>query len=159
MCFRDIRSLAIAFGKCRLLRKSRSNTKEPKNKSPDKSFLAPSATGSEGGPRSPLKRFFHKISNKISSASFSQSTSPLPTSSTIKENLSLTGRFLQTLAKKASNIVNTDPTKVALGLVKLIIGIKDVCPRSSHCTFRLIDRKSTRLNSSHSGESRMPSSA
>ena len=28
-----------------------------------------------------------------------------------------------------------------------------------YCTDALIDRKSTRLNSSHSGESRMPSSA
>ena len=43
--------------------------------------------------------------------------------------------------------------------------IEDTCPGLPNegedliSEFRIIDRKSTRLNSSHSGESRMPSSA
>ncbi|KDR79298.1 hypothetical protein GALMADRAFT_1363458 [Galerina marginata CBS 339.88] len=41
----------------------------------------------------------------------------------MKENLKLTGRALQTLLLKAVNIVDTNPAKVALGLVKAIIEI------------------------------------
>ena len=39
-----------------------------------------------------------------------------------------------------------------------IVGAPHACA-VSNCTTALQDRKSTRLNSSHSGESRMPSSA
>ena len=53
--------------------------------------------------------------------------------STIKENLRLTGRFLLTLVTKAADIVGSDnPAQVALGLVKAIIQITNVCYRSSH---------------------------
>ena len=52
--------------------------------------------------------------------------------STIKENLKLTGRFLLTLVTKAADIVGDNPAQVALGLVKAIIEITNVCCRSSH---------------------------
>ena len=52
--------------------------------------------------------------------------------STTKENLKLTARFLLTLATKAAYIVDSNPAKVALGLVKAIIEIKNVRCRSSH---------------------------
>jgi hypothetical protein len=61
----------------------------------------------------------------------SQSTNPIAGSST-KENLKLTGRALQAFVTKATTIVDTDPAKVALGLVKAIIEIKNVRFRSSH---------------------------
>jgi hypothetical protein len=51
--------------------------------------------------------------------------------SSIKENFKLTGRALQTLAKRAADIVDTNPAKVALGLVKAIIEINDVRNHSS----------------------------
>ena len=44
----------------------------------------------------------------------------------MKENLEPTGRFLLTLVTKAANIVDSNPAKVALGLVKAIIEIKNV---------------------------------
>jgi len=56
----------------------------------------------------------------------------LDAGSTIKEGLGLTGRFLLTLAMKAANIVDSNPAKVALGLVKAIIEIKNVRCHSSH---------------------------
>jgi len=52
--------------------------------------------------------------------------------STIKENLELTGRFLMTLVTKAATIVDGNPAKVALGLLKAIVEIKNVRCRSSH---------------------------
>jgi len=61
----------------------------------------------------------------------SQSAKTNPESS-IKENLKLTGRALQTLITRAANIVGTDPAKVALGLVKAVIEIKNVRYRFSH---------------------------
>ena len=51
----------------------------------------------------------------------------------IKENLKLTGRALQTLIKRVAGIVDNNPAKVALGLVKAIIEINNVCYRFSHC--------------------------
>jgi hypothetical protein len=50
----------------------------------------------------------------------------------MKENLGSTGRFLLTLVSKAANIADSNPAKVALGLVKAIIEIKNVRCRSSH---------------------------
>jgi hypothetical protein len=44
----------------------------------------------------------------------------------------LTGRALQTLVTKAATIVDANPAKVALGLVKAIIEIKNVRFRPSH---------------------------
>jgi len=52
--------------------------------------------------------------------------------SPIKENLKLTGRALQTLITRAAIIVDTNPAKVALGLVKAVIEIKNVRYRFSH---------------------------
>ena len=52
--------------------------------------------------------------------------------SSIKENLELTGRALQTLITRAANIVDTNPAKVAPGLVKAVIEIKTVRYRFSH---------------------------
>ena len=50
----------------------------------------------------------------------------------MKENLRPTGRFLLTLVTKAATIVDNNPAKVALGLVKAIIEIKNVRCHSSH---------------------------
>jgi hypothetical protein len=50
----------------------------------------------------------------------------------IKENLKLTGRALQTLVKKAAGVVDSNPAKVALGLVKAIIEVNKVRFRFSH---------------------------
>jgi hypothetical protein len=50
----------------------------------------------------------------------------LNTGSSMKENLNLTRRALQTLINRAANIVDTNPAKVALGLVKAIIEINNV---------------------------------
>jgi len=52
--------------------------------------------------------------------------------SNIKENLTLTGRFLQTLVMKAADIVGDNPAQVALGLVKAIIEITNVRCCSPH---------------------------
>ena len=52
--------------------------------------------------------------------------------SSIKENLNLTGRALQTLIMRAENIVDDDPAKVALGLVKAVIEINNVRYHFSH---------------------------
>jgi hypothetical protein len=52
--------------------------------------------------------------------------------SSIKENLKLTGRVLQTLVTRAADIVDDNPAKVALGLVKAIIEINGVRFRFSH---------------------------
>ncbi|KAF8148071.1 WD40-repeat-containing domain protein [Crassisporium funariophilum] len=43
----------------------------------------------------------------------------------MKNNIELTGRALQMLAKKTANVVDTNPAKVALGLVKAIVEIKN----------------------------------
>ena len=61
----------------------------------------------------------------------SQSAKPNAGSS-IKENLKLTGRALQTLIKRAADIVDSNPAKVALGLVKAIIEINNVRYRFSY---------------------------
>ena len=61
----------------------------------------------------------------------SQSAKP-SIGTSIKEGLKLTGRALQTLVKKAADIVDDNPAKVALGLVKAFIEIKDVCDYFSH---------------------------
>jgi len=55
----------------------------------------------------------------------SQSAMPNAGSS-IKENLKLTGRALQTLITRAAPIVDNNPAKIALGLVRAIIEIKNV---------------------------------
>jgi len=55
----------------------------------------------------------------------SQSARPNAGSS-IKENLNLTGRALQTLITRAANILDGNPAKVALGLVKAVIEINNV---------------------------------
>jgi hypothetical protein len=60
----------------------------------------------------------------------SQSANPNVESST-NENLMLTGRALKRFAMKAATIVDPNPAKVALGLVKVIIEIKNVRFRSS----------------------------
>ena len=52
--------------------------------------------------------------------------------STTKENLGLTGRFVMTLVTKAATIVDSNPAKVVLGLLKAIVEIKNVRCRSSH---------------------------
>ena len=64
--------------------------------------------------------------------------------STITENLRLTGRFLMTLVTKAATIVDDNPAKVALGLLKAIVEITNVRCRSSH-----------RVLTDHSGYSRL----
>jgi len=61
----------------------------------------------------------------------SRSTAP-NAGPTIKENLGSTGRFLLTLVMKAADIADNNPAKVALGLVKAIVEIKNVRCRSSH---------------------------
>jgi len=45
---------------------------------------------------------------------------------TTKENLKVAGRFIQTIMTKLPEIVDTNPVKMALGLAKVIIGIKKV---------------------------------
>jgi len=62
----------------------------------------------------------------------SESAKPNAASS-VKENLKLTGRALQTLITRAAVIVDTNPAKVALGLVKAIIEINRVRYRFSNC--------------------------
>jgi len=52
--------------------------------------------------------------------------------SSIKENLKLTVRALQTLITRAANIVDTNPAKIALSLVKAVIEIKNVRYCFSH---------------------------
>ena len=54
-----------------------------------------------------------------------QSTTPEAESS-MKESLKLTGRVLKTVITRAADVVDTNPAKVVLGLVKTIIKIKDV---------------------------------
>ena len=61
----------------------------------------------------------------------SQSARPNAGSS-IKENLNLTGRALQTLITRAANIVDGNPAKVALGLVKAVIEISNVRYHFAH---------------------------
>jgi energy-converting hydrogenase Eha subunit B len=61
----------------------------------------------------------------------SQSAKPNAGSS-IKKNIELTGRALQTLITKTADIVDSNPAKVALGLVKAIIEISNVRHRFSH---------------------------
>ena len=71
--------------------------------------------------------------NSISARTAGNSRSATPNAgSTVKENVGSTGRFLLTLVTKAANIVDNNPAKVALGLVKAIIEIKNVRCRSSH---------------------------
>ena len=53
--------------------------------------------------------------------------------SSINENLKLTGRALQTLTARAADIVDANPAKVALGLVKAIIEINNVRHPFLHC--------------------------
>jgi len=72
-----------------------------------------------------------RTNNSAGTADNSQSTTP-NAGSTVKENLRLTGRFLQTLVTKAADVVDDNPAKVALGLVKAIVEIKNVHHRSSH---------------------------
>ena len=62
----------------------------------------------------------------------SQSAKPNARSS-IKENLKLTGRALQTLITRAAPIVDTNPAKITLRLVQAIIEINNVRYRFSHC--------------------------
>ena len=64
-------------------------------------------------------------SNSAGMEGNSQSAGP-NTGSSMKENLNLTRRALQTLINRAANIVDTNPAKVALGLVKAIIEINNV---------------------------------
>ena len=82
-----------------------------------------------------------RTSNSAEMESNSQSAKP-NTGSSIKENLELTGRVLQTLTKRAADIVDNTPAKVALGLVKAFIEIKNVCYRFSH---RILTDYCTRL--------------
>ncbi|KAF5318574.1 hypothetical protein D9619_010743 [Psilocybe cf. subviscida] len=58
--------------------------------------------------------------------------------SSLKENLKLTGRALQTLLPKAANIVDTNPAKIALGLVKTIIEIKNAVKDNKDAVARQI---------------------
>ncbi|KIK05626.1 hypothetical protein K443DRAFT_333921 [Laccaria amethystina LaAM-08-1] len=60
-------------------------------------------------------------------------TAPKPGSST-KDILKLTGRSILTLTKRLPEIVDGNPVKMALGLVKLIIEIQQVRHGSSHCS-------------------------
>ena len=60
-------------------------------------------------------------------------TAPKPGSST-KDILKLTGRSILTLTKRLPEVVDGNPVKVALGLVKLIIDIQQVRRGSSHCS-------------------------
>ena len=52
---------------------------------------------------------------------------------TESSNIKSTGQVLQTITEKLGKIGDTDPAKVALGLVKAIIEIKNVRCRFSHC--------------------------
>ena len=64
-------------------------------------------------------------SNQSVSGTGSQST-PSMSVTTTKENLKVAGRFIQTIMTKLPEIVDTNPVKMALGLAKVIIGIKKV---------------------------------
>lgn len=72
-----------------------------------------------------------RTSNSAGKAGNPQSAKPNAGSS-VKENLELTGRALRTLITKAANIMDTNPAKVTLGLVKAIIDINNVRYRCSH---------------------------
>ena len=61
-------------------------------------------------------------------------TAPKPGSST-KDILKLTGRSILTLTKRLPEIVDGNPVKMVLGLVKVIIDIQQVRRGSSHCSF------------------------
>ncbi|KAF8157273.1 WD40-repeat-containing domain protein [Crassisporium funariophilum] len=58
--------------------------------------------------------------------------------SSLKNSIELTGRALQTLVKRASNIVDTNPAKIALGLVKAIVEIKDAVKDNKDAVARQI---------------------
>ena len=53
--------------------------------------------------------------------------------SSLKENLKLTGRALQTLITRVANIVDDNPAKFALDFVKAIVEINNVRYCFSHC--------------------------
>ncbi|PPQ90908.1 hypothetical protein CVT25_007869, partial [Psilocybe cyanescens] len=69
----------------------------------------------------------------------SNSQSPMPnTRSSIQENLKLTGRALQTLIKRGADIVDSNPAKVVLGLVKAIIEINNAVKDNKDAVSRQI---------------------
>ncbi|KAF5325076.1 hypothetical protein D9619_009641 [Psilocybe cf. subviscida] len=76
-------------------------------------------------------------SNSLDIASGSQSANP-KTERSLKENLKFTGRVLQTVLVKAVGIYDTDPVKVALGLVKAIIEIKNAVKGNNDAVARQI---------------------
>ncbi|PPQ91249.1 hypothetical protein CVT25_006388, partial [Psilocybe cyanescens] len=74
-----------------------------------------------------------------SAAITGNSQSPMPNArSSIKENLKLTGRSLQTLINRGANIVDSNPAKVALGLVKAIIEINNAVKDNKDAVSRQI---------------------
>jgi hypothetical protein len=69
----------------------------------------------------------------ISSGMVDSSQSAEPNAgSSIKENLKLTGKALQTLITRAAPIVDSNPAMITLGLVRTIIEIKNVRYRFLH---------------------------
>ena len=60
---------------------------------------------------------------------------------------------------KALEIVHPNAAGIAVGGSEHWVAVSPERDPEPGAVLRLLDRKSTRLNSSHSGESRMPSSA
>ena len=75
--------------------------------------------------------FHNLLSGLASKPPENRQTAPKPGSRT-KDILKLTGRSILTLTKRLPEIVDANPVKMALGLVKLIVEIQQVRRGSSH---------------------------
>ena len=80
-----------------------------------------------------VDRVFTLLNFLASNPPENRQTAPKPGSST-KDILGVTGRSILTLAKTLPQIVDPNPVKIALGLVKVIIEIQQVRRASSQCS-------------------------
>jgi len=58
--------------------------------------------------------------------------------STAKDILGAASSFTQMLLKKVPDVVGANPVKVAFGIAKIILQIKEVCHCPSHCCLRCL---------------------
>ena len=69
----------------------------------------------------------YRLAGTVGPLTTTESAAELTARSSTKDNLLVTLRFLRTLAKNSAQIVDSNPAKIAVGLVKLIIDISCVC--------------------------------
>ena len=69
----------------------------------------------------------YRLAGTVGPLTTTESAAELTARSSTKDNLLVTLRFLRTLAKNSAQIVDNNPAKIALGLVKLVIDISRVC--------------------------------